>query len=105
MDFDLSQQGGQAKVRINDGEIALPGIFEDPHVLLDQFSTEAQWKLAGPKIEVQLRNMVFANVDAQGVAQASWHTAEVASGQTSGTAHDARFPGVLDLQGVISRRR
>ena len=103
VDFDLSQQGGQAKVRINDGEIALPGIFEDPRVLFEQFSTEAQWKLTGPKVEVQLRNMVFANVDAQGVAQASWHTAEAATGHATGGTHDPRFPGVLDLQGVISR--
>ncbi|MDW5441051.1 YhdP family protein [Polaromonas sp. SM01] len=103
VDFDLSQQGGQAKVRINDGEIALPGIFEDPRVLFEQFSAEAQWKLMGPKIEVQLRNMVFANVDAQGVAQASWHTAEAVTAHVPGSTHDTRFPGVLDLQGVLSR--
>lgn len=98
VDFDLTQQGGQAKLRINSGELNLPGIFEDPRLLLDQFSTDAQWKLAGAKVDVQLRNMVFSNADAQGTAQAGWRTADAA-----GVGRDSRFPGVLDLQGVLSR--
>ena len=103
VDFDLTQLGGQARVRIGQGEIVLPGIFEDPRLLLDQFSADAQWKLAGPKIKLQLRNMAFANADVQGTAQASWHTAEVAGTDAAGALQDARFPGVLDLQGVLSR--
>ena len=106
VDFDLTQQGGQAKVKIANGEMVLPGIFEDPRLLLDQFSADAQWKLAGPKIDVQLRNMEFANADAQGSAQASWRTADpapVASGGAVSAKRDARFPGVLDLQGTLSR--
>lgn len=103
VDFDLTHQGGQARVKIANGAIHLPGIFEDPQLLLDQFSADAQWKLSGPKIDVQLRNMVFANADAQGSAQASWHTAEAAGPATLGAAHDSRFPGVLDLQGSLSR--
>ncbi|MDP1954026.1 MAG: YhdP family protein [Polaromonas sp.] len=106
LDFDFTQQGGQAKVKIANGEIALPGIFEDPRLLLDQFSADAQWKLAGPKIDLQLRNMVFANADAQGNAQASWRTADPGPAAGSGAAagaRDTRFPGVLDLQGTLSR--
>ncbi len=103
VDFDLTQQGGQAKVRIVNGEIHLPGIFEDPRLLLDQFSTDAQWKRGGPKIDLQLRNIMFANADAQGTAQASWHTAEAAVPDAAGTARDRRFPGVLDVQGALSR--
>ncbi len=99
VDFDLTQQGGQAKLRINSGELDLPGIFEDPRLRLDQFAADAQWKLAGPKIDVQLRNIAFANADAQGTAQASWHTADGAAG----AGRDSRFPGVLDLQGALSR--
>lgn len=104
VDFDLTQQGGQAKVRIIKGDLYLPGIFEDPHLPFDQLSTDAQWKLAGPKIELQLRNLVFANADAQGSAQASWRTADAPAATAAGAAaHDARFPGVLDLQGSLSR--
>ncbi|WP_395059413.1 YhdP family protein [Polaromonas sp.] len=103
VDFDLTQQGGQAKVRINNGELDLPGIFENPRLLFEQFSTDAQWKLAGSKIDVQLRNMVFANADAQGTAQAGWQTADVAAAGVAGAGRDHRFPGVLDLQGALSR--
>ncbi len=103
MDFDLTQQGGQAKVRITSGELVLPGIFEDPRLSFEQFSTDAQWKLAGPKIDVQLRNMVFANADAQGTAQAGWRTADVGATGATGAGSDSRFPGVLDLQGTLSR--
>ncbi|WP_366945575.1 YhdP family protein [Polaromonas sp.] len=103
VDFDLTQQGGQAKVRITRGELSLPGIFEDPRLPFDQLSTDAQWKLTGPKIELQLRNLVFANADAQGTAQASWHTADAPATVAGGAARDGRFPGVLDLQGSLSR--
>ena len=109
LDFDFTQQGGQAQVKIANGEIDLPGIFEDPRLMLAQFSADAQWKLDGPKIDVQLRNMAFANEDAQGSAQASWRTADPASAvpgvaRPAGAApRDSRFPGVLDLQGALSR--
>ncbi|WP_341916177.1 YhdP family protein [Polaromonas sp. YR568] len=103
VEFDLTHQGGQAKVRITKGELHLPGIFEDPRVPFEQLSTDAQWKLNGPKIDLQLRNLVFANADAQGSAQASWHTADAPAAPAGGTAHDGRFPGVLDLQGSLSR--
>ncbi|HYW56968.1 MAG TPA: YhdP family protein [Polaromonas sp.] len=103
VDFDVTHLGGQAKVRITKGEVDLPGIFEDPHVLLDQFAADAQWKLTGPKVELQLRNMVFANADLQGAAQASWRTAELAPGAVANGASDTRFPGVLDLQGTLGR--
>ncbi len=99
IDFDLTHQGGQAKVHISRGAIDLPGIFEEPRVPVDQLSMDAQWKLAGNRIEAQFRNIEFANPDAQGEAQASWHTAEVAAGASG----EDRFPGVLDLQGALSR--
>jgi uncharacterized protein (TIGR02099 family) len=100
VDFDLTQQGGQARLTINGGELDLPGVFEDPRLRLDRFSADAQWKLTGRKIDVQLRNMVFANADAEGTAQAGWHTADAPS---AGSTGDSRFPGVLDLQGALSR--
>lgn len=100
VDFDLTQQGGQARLTINGGELDLPGVFEDPRLRLDRFSADAQWKLTGRKIDVQLRNMVFANADAEGTAQAGWHTADAPS---AGSTGDSRFPGVLDLQGGLSR--
>ena len=105
IDFDLTHEGGQAKVKILNGALDLPGIFEEPQLALDQLSVEAQWKFPGRKIELQLRHLQFANADAQGEAQVSWRTEEgvPAAPSAAGPATDQRFPGVLDLQGVLSR--
>ena len=106
LDFELTEAGGQARVSIANGALELPGIFEEPRLALDQLSTEAQWKRSGPRIELQLRKLQFANADAQGQAEVSWHTGEApAGGPARGRAagHDHRFPGVLALQGSLSR--
>ncbi len=106
IDFDVTDNGGQAKVKILNGGIDLPGVFEDPQIPFDKLSVEAQWKFSGRRMDVQLRHLQFANADAQGEAQLSWHTSEAASGTPAapaGGAADPRFPGVLDLQGVLSR--
>lgn len=104
IDFDLTQAGGRAGVKILNGSLDLPGVFEDSLVPFDQLSAETQWKFAGRKIEAQLNNLRFANADAQGEAQAAWHTDDVVSSKPhAADAADPRFPGVLDLQGVLSR--
>ena len=103
VDFDLTHEGGQARVAIADGALELPGIFEEARLPLNQLSTEAQWKISGPKIDLQLRNLQFANADAQGAAQVHWHTSDAAPGPPARGAPDQRFPGVLDLQGSLSR--
>ena len=99
IDFQVTEAGGVAKVKITEGTLELPGVFEVPRLALDQLSTEAQWKLSGAKIDVQLRNLQFANADAQGQAQVHWRTSE----PTISGAMVPRFPGVLDLQGSLSR--
>ena len=69
LDFDVTDAGGQARVKVVKGTLDLPGIFEEPKLALDELSAQAQWKLSGRKIELQLRNLQFANADAQGQAQ------------------------------------
>ena len=106
VDFDMTQDGGRAQIAINRGSIDLPGVFEESRVPLDQLSTEATWKIQGRSLEAKLRNLQFANADAEGQAQVSWHTndAPAASAVASAAAlPDRRFPGVLDLQGSLSR--
>jgi uncharacterized protein (TIGR02099 family) len=104
LDFDLTEGGGQASVNILKGSVDLPGVFEESLVPLDQLSAQASWKFSGRKMEVQLRNLQLANADAQGQAQVSWHTEDAAPGQPANAGSpDHRFPGVLDLQGSLSR--
>jgi uncharacterized protein (TIGR02099 family) len=103
VDFDVTQEGGNARFSIAKGALDLPGIFEESRVPFDQLSAQAQWKLSGRKIELQLRDLQFANADAQGQAQVSWRTEDAAAGAPAAGAPDRRFPGVLDLQGSLSR--
>jgi uncharacterized protein YhdP len=73
-------------------------VFEDPVVPLDELSADLQWQVNGAQLSASVNNLKFSNADAEGQAQASWRTADPArSGSRS------RFPGVLDLQGTLSR--
>ena len=102
VDFDLTEAGGQASVSIVNGALELPGVFEQPRLALEQLSTQAQWTRSGRKIAVQLRQLQFANADAQGQAEVRWRTDDSAAAPAGG-GPDRRFPGLLDLQGSLSR--
>jgi uncharacterized protein (TIGR02099 family) len=98
VDFKLNQAGGDAKLVITKGAVDLPGAFEDPVVVLDTLSADANWTLDNGKIDLKLDKIQFANADAQGAAQAHWRTADPTQSRAK-----SRFPGVLDLQGTLSR--
>ncbi|MDA7418409.1 YhdP family protein [Xenophilus arseniciresistens] len=96
--FELNQDGGHAQLSIDQGALEFPGVFEQPVLPLDSATARAQWKIQGERIELSVPELRFANADAAGTARASWHTADAA---TSGSR--SRFPGVLDLQGTLTR--
>jgi uncharacterized protein (TIGR02099 family) len=98
IDFKLNQQGGQATLAIDKGAVILPDAFEDPNILLDNLKTDAKWTVQGQQIDVKLDNLSFSNPDGQGNAKVHWHTADPAKSRSK-----SRFPGVLDLQGNLSR--
>ena len=98
LDFKLNQSGGEAKIAIAQGALELPGAFEEPVVLLDQLSTDAKWTINGEKFDLRLSDIKFSNADTEGQAQAHWHTADAGKSNAK-----SRFPGVLDLQGSLSR--
>jgi len=98
VDFDLSQAGGSATLAIANGTLDLPGVFEEPVVPVDRLSAQLQWKLDHGAAQLQVSNLRFANVDAEGNAQASWRTSDPAVSRGGD-----RFPGVLDLQGQLTR--
>lgn len=97
VDFDLNQGGGKAKVAIAQGAFEFPGVFQEPVIPVDTLSGDVQWRLEGEQASVDVRNLHFANADAQGQAQASWRTG------AAGSSVQARFPGTLDLQGTLER--
>ena len=98
IDFDMTQSAGKAKIVIAQGYLDLPGVFEEPRVLLDKLSMDTQWKWTGQNIDVQMRDIAFAGADADGTAQAGWR-----SGTTRTGEHDPDSLGVLDLKGVLTR--
>ena len=100
VDFDVNQVGGKAAIAVADGKLELPGIFEDPVIPLDQLAGDVSWKVEGERIQVSSSNLRFANADGQGEAQVKWQTAVAPAGVV---ARHGRFPGVLDLQGSLSR--
>ena len=93
LDFDLNQAGGRASISIQSGALDLPGIFEEAVLPLDSLDGDVQWKLDGDQINLNIPNLRFSNADAQGDVQLKWQTA----------SKPGLYPGVLDLQGQLSR--
>ena len=98
LDFDASDTGGTATLAIAQGTLELPGVFEEPVVPIDRLSAQLQWKLDNGQAQMQVSKLRFANTDAEGDAEASWHTSDPAV-----SSSHARYPGVLDLQGKLTR--
>jgi len=98
LEFDASQTGGKATVSMAQGALDLPGVFEESVIPIDKLSGQAQWQIDGPKLNVQIKNLRFANADAAGETQVDWHTSDPA---TSPEHH--RYPGVLGLEGHLTR--
>ncbi len=95
IDFDLNQSGGRATVRVVAGSLELPGVLEDPRVALDSMSAEALWTHSGAQRQLQLRDLQFANADAQGRGQLTWRSADARGRAPSSST--------IDLQGSLSR--
>jgi len=106
VDFELTQAGGKAQLAVQSGALVFPGVFANPVVLLNQLSAEVTWQHSrenrtdkiGDKLAVQVNRLHFSNTDAEGEAKISWYTSD----PTQNASH-SQFPGVLDLQGSLSR--
>ena len=64
LDFELSAQGGQAKLVMADGALTLPGVFAQPRLPLAQLSAQMKWTLA-PRALTNTNT----NTNAEGAAQ------------------------------------
>jgi uncharacterized protein (TIGR02099 family) len=94
VEFELTQGGGKGRLRIQNGALDLPGVFEEPVVPVTDLSADVNWQVKGEDLSASVSNLAFSNPDAQGQGKATWRTGSVAG---------ARFPGVLDLQASMSR--
>lgn len=100
VDFQFDQHGGQAKLDVQHGELVFPGVFEEPAVPMDRLTADLRWTVHGNDIKAQFQNVRFANADVQGQASGQWHSAD----PSTSSARD-RFPGVLQLDGTLSRAK
>lgn len=96
--FDATQDGGKATIAIAQGALDFPGVFEEPRIPIDQLSAELQWKRDGDQAQLQVSELRFENADAAGEARATWRTSDPAVSRSR-----SRYPGVLDLQGQLTR--
>ena len=110
LEITAEASGGQADLKLTDGALDLPGVFEQASVPLAHLSTQLKWRIepaalsgaidAGPRIELKVINARFDNADARGTLNATWH-----SGAGSGFGKGGRLPGVLELSGSLSEGR
>ncbi len=98
LDFELDQGSGRAQVRLDQGSVEIPGMFDEPVIEVAELRAQTRWTVDGGRIGVEVSDLRFVNADAQGEGQIKWET-----GDPKTTANRSRFPGLLDLQVNLSR--
>ena len=115
---DANERGGTAHLSLDGGSLELPGVFEEPVIPFDRFAANAKWTLEPardaaqpPGIALALDDVRFANADAEGTLQLQWHSGPngapgaTAAASASEVGRGRRFPGNLDLKGVLTHAR
>ncbi|MBB4842867.1 uncharacterized protein (TIGR02099 family) [Paucibacter oligotrophus] len=105
LELDATERGGKAQLRIEDGRLDLPGLFEEAQMPIRQLSTALDWRIEPrpapqpPQIEVRFNKFRLATPDAQGEFRGVWQT-----GSGKGSQGEARrLPGHLELTGSVER--
>ncbi len=103
--LDATEKGGTARLGMADGELNVPGVFEQPVVPLAQMSASLTWRIDPPKtagqpshVAVSVKDMRFANAEMQGELSGGWQT-----GAGQGFARGGRYPGLIEINGKVSR--
>ncbi|MFY7865120.1 YhdP family protein [Roseateles sp.] len=97
---DATERGGQAQVRMKDGVLSWPGVFQKPLPPWQRLSAKLNWRLdtqpqKPTQIELRVTDLQLSNADLRGEFDALWR-----SGAKPG---QARFPGWLELSGKVER--
>jgi len=88
-----TDQDGTIELNGKNSTIALPTIFAEPNLVLDTFTTQAQWKKAINGLNIQLTKTTFSNADAAGEASGSWHALPAGPGEIDLVAQLTRGNG------------
>jgi uncharacterized protein (TIGR02099 family) len=99
LELDANERGGTARLAVHDGEVELPGLFEDPRLPITRLSTQLSWQLPQPggktpgDVQVRLRELQLQTPDLNGEFDVLWKRP---AGATSA--------GFLDLTGRVPQR-
>ncbi len=106
LELDASERGGTARLTMHDGEVELPGLFEDPRLPITRLSTYMSWQLPPPgtsaggkapaDVELKLRDLQLQTPDLSGDFNVVWR-------RPAGAKSEASSPGFLDLSGRVQR--
>ncbi|PTT79028.1 hypothetical protein DBR42_22260, partial [Pelomonas sp. HMWF004] len=97
--LDASERGGEARLAVQQGEVELPGLFDDPVLPINRLTTQMSWKLparpsTGSKVagdvSVKLHELQLQTPDLSGEFEVLWRRP---AGATT--------PGFLDLTGRV----
>jgi uncharacterized protein (TIGR02099 family) len=98
LQLEASERGGEARLAVQQGEVVLPGLFEDPVLPITRLSTQVSWKLPQPgsktpgEVELRLHGLQLQTPDLNGEFELLWKRP---AGATT--------PGFLDLTGKAQR--
>lgn len=96
--LEATERGGSARLVVHEGEVELPGLFEDPRLPITRLSTQLLWRLpeagarAPGEVELRLRDLQLQTPDLNGDFEVTWRRAA-----------GAATPGFLDLSGRVQR--
>ncbi|MFG6486402.1 YhdP family protein [Roseateles sp. BYS78W] len=97
LELEAGERGGTARLAVHDGEVELPGLFEDPHLPITRLSTQLSWQLPQPgtkgDVQVRLRELQLQTPDLAGEFDVLWKRP---AGATTA--------GFLDLTGRVPQR-
>lgn len=90
--LDASEKGGGVTLNSQRSGVDLPSVFPEPRLTFDTLSAQANWKIDGSQVVINLDKVQFAGHDAAGSARGSY--------RLSGDG-----PGTIDLTAALTRAR
>ena len=108
------ERGGEARLTVQQGELDLPGVFAEPVLPLERLDAALSWRIDAPatpgpppQVAVTVQQARFANADTRGEFTGRWTTGAATTTTTmtgaSNPSGDPRYPGTLDLEGLLTQ--
>ena len=99
LQLDANERGGQAQLLMKDGELLLPGLFEQALPPVKSLAAKLNWRIdpvaeQAPQLELRVSGLQLVNPDFRASFDALWR---------SGAGPAKRYPGHLELSGRIDK--